>query len=101
MQPIHERMPVIIPPEQYGLWLDPRCQDTEKLARLLRPLAEEKDPGPQSRVCQGHGWSSPCGCLGSGQGALGSSYPSPVRRQSPSTRMNSSGSPIPTAARNM
>jgi putative SOS response-associated peptidase YedK len=22
MQPIHERMPVIIPPEQYGLWLD-------------------------------------------------------------------------------
>jgi len=37
MQPIHERMPVIIPPEQYDLWLDPRCQDTEKLAMLLRP----------------------------------------------------------------
>ena len=37
MQPIHERMPVIIPPEQYGLWLDPRCQDSEKLAKLLRP----------------------------------------------------------------
>ena len=37
MRPIHERMPVVIPPEQYGLWLDPRCQDTEKLAKLLRP----------------------------------------------------------------
>ena len=37
MQPIHARMPVILPPEQYGLWLDPRCQDTDKLARLLRP----------------------------------------------------------------
>jgi putative SOS response-associated peptidase YedK len=37
MQPIHERLPVIIPPDQYGLWLDPRCQDTDKLAQLLRP----------------------------------------------------------------
>jgi putative SOS response-associated peptidase YedK len=25
------------PPTQYGLWLDPRCQDMEKLAKLLRP----------------------------------------------------------------
>jgi putative SOS response-associated peptidase YedK len=39
MQPIHERMPVIVPPQQYGLWLDPRCQDTEKPAKLLRPYA--------------------------------------------------------------
>ncbi len=37
MRPIHERMPVILPPDQYGLWLDPRCQDTDKLAKLLRP----------------------------------------------------------------
>jgi putative SOS response-associated peptidase YedK len=37
MQSIHARMPVIVPPEQYGLWLDPRCQDSEKLAKLLRP----------------------------------------------------------------
>jgi putative SOS response-associated peptidase YedK len=27
----------LIPPDQYGLWLDPRCQDTDKLAKLLRP----------------------------------------------------------------
>jgi putative SOS response-associated peptidase YedK len=37
MRPIHGRMPVILPPDQYGLWLDLRCQDTEKLAKLLRP----------------------------------------------------------------
>ena len=41
MQPIHERMPVIIPPDQYGLWLDPRWEDTEKLAKLLRPFPSE------------------------------------------------------------
>jgi len=41
MQPIHERMPVIIPPGQYDLWLDPRCQDTEKLAKLLRSFPSE------------------------------------------------------------
>jgi putative SOS response-associated peptidase YedK len=37
MRPIHERMPVIVPPKKYDLWLDPRCEDTKKLARLLRP----------------------------------------------------------------
>jgi putative SOS response-associated peptidase YedK len=33
MQPIHERMPVVVPPGQYGLGPDPRCQDTQKLAK--------------------------------------------------------------------
>jgi putative SOS response-associated peptidase YedK len=37
MRPIHGRMPVIIPPDQYGLWLDPGCHDTAKLAKLLLP----------------------------------------------------------------
>jgi putative SOS response-associated peptidase YedK len=41
MQPIHERMPVIIPPQQYGAWLDPQCQDTKELAKLLRPYPSE------------------------------------------------------------
>jgi putative SOS response-associated peptidase YedK len=41
MKPIHERMPVLVPPEENGLWLDPRCQDTEKLAKLLRPFPSE------------------------------------------------------------
>ena len=41
MQPIHERMPVILSPDQYDLWLDPRCQDTEKMANLLRPYSSK------------------------------------------------------------
>jgi putative SOS response-associated peptidase YedK len=43
MKPIHERMPVIIPPEQYGLWLNPECQDAEKLEGLLRPFLWRND----------------------------------------------------------
>lgn len=42
MQSIHDRMPVILPPEQYGLWLDPRNGDTGKLAKLLRPFPSEE-----------------------------------------------------------
>jgi putative SOS response-associated peptidase YedK len=42
MLPIHDRMPVILPPEQYTLWLDPRCGDTGKLAKLLRPYPSEQ-----------------------------------------------------------
>jgi putative SOS response-associated peptidase YedK len=41
MKPIHERMPVILPPDLYDLWLDARCQDTEKLATLLRPYPSQ------------------------------------------------------------
>lgn len=38
MQPIHERMPAVIPPEQFGLWLDPAAHDPRHLTRLLRPF---------------------------------------------------------------
>jgi putative SOS response-associated peptidase YedK len=41
MRPIHERMPVIVPPDRYGLWLDPRCHDTAMLESLLRPFPAE------------------------------------------------------------
>jgi putative SOS response-associated peptidase YedK len=34
-QPINERMPVILPPDQYDLWFDRRCQDTENLKDML------------------------------------------------------------------
>lgn len=37
MQPIHERMPVIIRPEQYALWLDSTVQESGKLMNSLRP----------------------------------------------------------------
>ena len=35
---IHDRMPVILPPEAYGPWLDPAHRDTEGLQRLLQPF---------------------------------------------------------------
>jgi putative SOS response-associated peptidase YedK len=38
---IHDRMPVILQPEDYGLWLDPRVRVREPLEPLLRPLDPE------------------------------------------------------------
>jgi putative SOS response-associated peptidase YedK len=35
---IHERMPVVIPPESFNLWLDPAEHNVDKLSRLLRPF---------------------------------------------------------------
>jgi putative SOS response-associated peptidase YedK len=37
LRPIHDRMPVIIPPEAYARWLDPRLQTHEDLLPLLVP----------------------------------------------------------------
>ncbi len=37
MQPIHNRMPVIVHPEDYDLWLDPSLQEGDRLQSLLRP----------------------------------------------------------------
>jgi putative SOS response-associated peptidase YedK len=37
MAPIHDRMPVILPPEAWDAWLDPTNDDTEALAKLLVP----------------------------------------------------------------
>ncbi len=34
---IHDRMPVIIKPEAYSIWLDPEEQSPEKLNKLLKP----------------------------------------------------------------
>lgn len=42
MAPIHARMPVILPPAQQELWLDPGQQDSDALAELLQPLAGEE-----------------------------------------------------------
>jgi putative SOS response-associated peptidase YedK len=41
VRPIHERMPVIIPPVDYDLWLDPKQLGTEQLKPLLRPYPAE------------------------------------------------------------
>lgn len=39
---IHDRMPVILPSMEYGLWLDPAVQDIERLHALLRPYPEDE-----------------------------------------------------------
>lgn len=40
MQPIHDRMPVILHPEDYALWLNPGVQSGDRLFSLLRPYDE-------------------------------------------------------------
>jgi putative SOS response-associated peptidase YedK len=39
LQPIHERMPVILEPKDYDLWLDSQVQTPQTLQQLLRPYA--------------------------------------------------------------
>jgi len=34
---IHDRMPVILPPENYDLWLDPGFKDTQEISGMLKP----------------------------------------------------------------
>lgn len=38
LQPIHDRMPVILQPQDYDTWLDPDLQNPEQLQSLLQPL---------------------------------------------------------------
>ncbi len=39
MKPIHDRMPVILPPVEWKPWLDPDYSDTGVLKLLLRPYS--------------------------------------------------------------
>ena len=41
LAPIHDRMPVILPPGKYDRWLDPSLQDPDSLAPLLVPFPPE------------------------------------------------------------
>jgi putative SOS response-associated peptidase YedK len=48
--PIHNRMPVILRPEDYDLWLDPDFDEKELLTSLLKPYpAEAMEAYPVSR----------------------------------------------------
>ncbi len=62
LQPIHERMPVIVRPEDYYLWLDPTVQQAEILSRIFEPFPFDKmfatsvstavnTPSTDSEVC--------------------------------------------------
>ena len=42
LAPIHDRMPVILPPGEYDRWLDPSLKDPDSLAPLLVPFPPEE-----------------------------------------------------------
>ena len=42
MKPIHDRMPVILPPEAWPTWLDPTVDDAGKLTELLVPYPADR-----------------------------------------------------------
>lgn len=42
LQPLHDRMPVILHPEDYNYWLDPINSDQEKLGVLLKPFPTDR-----------------------------------------------------------
>lgn len=51
MAGIHDRMPVILSPDDYDLWLDPEFQGKDKLLSLLRPYpADEMAAYPVSTL---------------------------------------------------
>jgi putative SOS response-associated peptidase YedK len=39
--PVHDRMPVILNPSDYDLWLDPGMNDSAALTDILKPFAVE------------------------------------------------------------
>lgn len=41
LRPIHDRMPVILNPKDYELWLDPTYENSGQLQQLLQPYASE------------------------------------------------------------
>lgn len=41
MEPIHSRMPVILPPEEYGLWLNHNVHHPIELQRLYQPYPSD------------------------------------------------------------
>jgi putative SOS response-associated peptidase YedK len=42
METIHDRMPVILPPEDWAAWLDPKPREDESLLSLLKPFDTEQ-----------------------------------------------------------
>lgn len=42
LAPIHDRMPVILPMDKAGLWLDPAVHEKEKLLPLLKPYRADE-----------------------------------------------------------
>jgi putative SOS response-associated peptidase YedK len=50
VKPLHNRMPVVIDPKDFDLWLDPQVDDPKKLKPLIRPAdASRMEAYPVSR----------------------------------------------------
>jgi len=39
--PVHDRMPVILDPDSYDLWLDPGMQDASAASEMLKPYGAQ------------------------------------------------------------
>lgn len=50
MQPLHDRMPVVLEPEDEKEWLDPENRDVTSLVELLRPYPDELKLYPVSKA---------------------------------------------------
>ncbi|MGI9666161.1 MAG: SOS response-associated peptidase [Acidimicrobiia bacterium] len=42
MEPIHDRMPIILPKDKWSAWLDPGFQDVDALSGLMHPLPSDQ-----------------------------------------------------------
>ena len=42
LRAVHDRMPVILPPESYDLWLNPKIKDRDQLLPLLKPYPSDE-----------------------------------------------------------
>ncbi|MDQ3303302.1 MAG: SOS response-associated peptidase, partial [Actinomycetota bacterium] len=63
LQEIHYRMPVILPPEVYDLWLDPGIREPDQLLPLLAPYpGEDMEAYPVSRRVNSPSNNEP-GCI--------------------------------------
>lgn len=60
LEPIHNRMPVILPPDAYKLWLTPEEQQPAQLYSLLVPYpADEMDAFPVSKMVNSPEYDAP------------------------------------------
>jgi putative SOS response-associated peptidase YedK len=59
IEPLHQRMPLIVPEELYRLWLDPAAP-LERLRQILQPFpAEELEAYPVSRAVNSPAFDHP------------------------------------------
>jgi putative SOS response-associated peptidase YedK len=60
LRPIHDRMPVITPPDAVDLWLDPNIHDSSELLPILKPYpSEEMEYYPVSPKVNSYKYNAP------------------------------------------